>query len=845
MPALYRASLGYLLRHPWQLALAVLGISIGVAVMVAVDLANESSKKAFVASMNTLNGEATHQIIGGPAGIDDSLYTKLRVVNGIRDIAPIVSGHITIHGKTIQLLGVDLFAEREFRNFTAPVGAFAGGAGGETSTAIDLVRDVLAGPPGLILPEQTAVALSLQPGDAVELIANGKHYSAMLRGVIGEDERTGLPDVAVADIALAQHWLELAGRLTRIDARLPAGDDALAKQISNVLPPGAQLLSAAGRTETTAAMSESFMTNLMAMSLLALLVGVFLIYNSVAFTVLQRRDLIGVLRALGVTRKQTIQLILVEALLIGIVGAVIGVTAGIWLGEKLLVLVARAVSDHYFVVNVTDVAVNSFSVSKGIIAGIGATVVAAAIPAMEASSYQPRLAMTRSVIEQRAGMLLPVLAVTGLLLTVMSIVLLKLSGSNLVAGLSALFMLILGFAFCIPIAVKHVSGMLEPLAGRLGGIAGRLAVGGIGKTLSRTGVAIVALSIAVSATIGVSVMVDSFRNSVSSWLNTTLQSDVYVSVRRGSLDPVLADDLVALPGVEAYSTSRRTWSETAEGRTMIIALQMAPGSYAGAKLRNANPDDVWPQFDNENAVLVSDAFAFRGDILPGQFVSLNTEKGIADFKVAAIYQSYDSNNGAIMMSRRTYDNFFSDPMIDSLGLYLASGFAADDVMGQLLEISDGRQELIMSSNARIREMSLQIFDRTFVITNVLYWLAVGVAVIGILGAMLALQLERAKEFGVLRAIGMTPGQTGILVAVQTGFIGFLSGLASMPLGLVMAWVLIEVINRRAFGWQIDFVVAPAVLLWAMVLAIGAALIGGIYPALHAARTRPALAMRDE
>ena len=151
----------------------------------------------------------------------------------------------------------------------------------------------------------------------------------------------------------------------------------------------------------------------------------------------------------------------------------------------------------------------------------------------------------------------------------------------------------------------------------------------------------------------------------------------------------------------------------------------------------------------------------------------------------------------------------------------------------------------MSSNARLRDMSLQIFDRTFVITNVLYWLAVGVAVIGILGAMLALQLERAKEFGVLRALGMTPAQTGVLVSVQTAFIGFLSGLASIPLGLVMAWVLIEVINRRAFGWQIDFEVDPVVLLWAMALAVGSALVAGIYPAWNAAHTRPALAIRDE
>jgi putative ABC transport system permease protein len=845
MSVLHRASLGYLLRHPWQLFLAILGISIGVAVMVAVDLANESSKKAFIASMDSLNGEASHQIVGGPGGIDEAVYARLRVDEGIRNIAPIVSGSVRIDSKSMQLLGIDLFAEQNFRSFTTPSNRRVDGRGSTGGTAESMVRQFLSGETGVLLPSEAAADLGLQSGDSFDLVANGRNFRATVQLVLAFDERDPLPNVAVVDIAVAQHWLDMRGKLSRIDVKLSGDDDPTAAKIRATLPPGTELLSAAGRTETTAAMSDAFMTNLMAMSLLALLVGIFLIYNSVAFAVLQRRDLIGILRALGVTRSQTFRLILAESALIGLIGAVIGVSAGVWLGEKLLVLVARTISDHYFVVNVTDVTIGSFSVMKGMIAGVGATLAAAAIPALEASAYQPRLAMTRSVIEQRAGGLLPILGYSGLALIASSVALLWASGSNLVAGLCALFLLILGAAFCIPIFVKSASALLEPLGGRLGGTAGRLAIGGVGKTLSRTGVAIVALSIAVSATIGVSVMVESFRGSVSDWLNTTLQSDVYVGVPRGSLDPALIEDIVAMPGIAAHSTSRRAWLEDNAGRTRILALDMAPGGYAGTEIRDGSPEEVWRQFDNENAVLVSDAYAFRNEIARGDSIELNTGRGLVRFDVAAVYQSYDSNDGAIMMSRDRYDEYFDDPAIDSLGLYLDKSGSADALIDRLQVLSEGRQRLVMSSNARIRDLSMRIFDRTFVITNVLYWLAVGVAVIGILGAMLALQLERAREFGVLRALGMTPGQTGILVSVQTAFIGLLSGLASIPLGLVMAWVLIEVINRRAFGWQIDFTVAPDVLLWALALAIGSALVAGIYPAWSAAHTRPALAMRDE
>jgi len=479
------------------------------------------------------------------------------------------------------------------------------------------------------------------------------------------------------------------------------------------------------------------------------------------------------------------------------------------------------------------------------LAGIGATIVAAAVPAVEASSFQPRLAMNRSVLEQRTGRVLPLLATAGIALIALSVLLLAMPGDGLVTGLSAMFVLILGFAFCIPIAVKYAARVVAPIAGRIGGVPARLAIAGTGTSLSRTGVAIVALAIAVSATIGVSVMVNSFRTAVGDWLSNTLQSDVYVGVSRGTLDLDLIDDLTALEGITAYSTSRRAWLETAAGRTRLVALQMAPGSYAGINLRDGDSASAWRKFDAEQAVLVSDAYAYKHGVQPGDVVELETGGGLHKFAVAAVYQNYDSNDGAVLMSRATYDRYFDDARIDSIGLYLQPQVDPESIMERLRAISAGRQALIMNSNARIREISLGIFDRTFVITNVLYWLAVGVAIIGILGAMLALQLERARELAILRAVGMTPGQMGGLVTLQTAFIGLLSGLAAIPLGLVMAWVLVEVINRRAFGWQMDITIAPADLVTALSLSVGAALVAGVYPAWRAASARPALAMREE
>lgn len=843
---LYRANSNYLLRHPWQLALAVLGISIGVAVIVAVDLANSSSRKAFLLSMDAITGQATHQVIGGPHGIDEKLYAALRVDHGIRSIAPVVEGYVTVNDRSLQVLGVDLFAEQDMRAFSWQVAtATSAEASSDTDAAQSFFRDMLTRPGVVIMSQNTAAGLGLAVGDRFDVAAGGKRYSALLLGTYANDTNASLDNLVTADIATAQVWFNLVNKLSRIDVRIADGGGELQERITSLLPGNTTLLASAARTRTTAEMSTAFMTNLTAMSLLALLVGLFLIYNSVSFSVLQRRRLVGILRALGTTRRQVFVLVLAETAVLGLVASGLGVAAGIWLGGELLGLVSQSINDFYFRVSVTDVSISKFSVTKGIVAGTGAALLAAVVPAIEASSYRPRLAMTRSALERQTRRLLPYVAVGGMLAILLAIAVLILSGRSLVAGLVSVFMLILGFALCVPFAVRSATRVLSPLTRLFGGVWARLAVTGIGSSLSRTGVAIVALAVAVSATIGVSVMVESFRGSVSAWLEQTLQADIYAGVQRGTLDAALVEKMAGLPGVAAYSTNRRSWHEDANGRTQVLAIRMAPGSYAGTEILDADPADVWRRFESNDVVLVSEPYAYRNRVERGDDVVLRTDAGDTKFRIVATYQSYDINASALLMSRQTYDRHFDDPGIDSIGLYLEDNIDADEVIARMQAISQDQQQLLINSNAKIRDLSLDIFDRTFIITDVLYWLAIGVAFIGILGAMLALQLERARELAILRALGMTPLQLGGMITLQTSVIGLLSGLASIPLGLVMAYVLIEVINRRAFGWQIDMVVAPDILLSAVLFAIVAALLAGLYPAWRAAQSQPALAMREE
>jgi len=199
----------------------------------------------------------------------------------------------------------------------------------------------------------------------------------------------------------------------------------------------------------------------------------------------------------------------------------------------------------------------------------------------------------------------------------------------------------------------------------------------------------------------------------------------------------------------------------------------------------------------------------------------------------------------VLMSLGTYQRLWDDEALSGLGIYLAPGVEASVAVGELRAAARGRQALLIRSNADIRALSMRIFERTFVITRVLYWLAAGVAAVGLVSALLAWELERSRELAILRSLGLTPGGTALLVLAQTIFMGIAALLAAIPAGLLTALVLTGVINRRAFGWQIDLHLAPAQFTDALWLALAAALAAGVYPAWRSARAPLANGLREE
>jgi putative ABC transport system permease protein len=621
--------------------------------------------------------------------------------------------------------------------------------------------------------------------------------------------------------------------------------------LERLLPPGVRIARANEQSEAVAQLASAFQLNLTALSLLALVVGMFLIYNTVLFSVVQRRAVLGTLRALGVTGDQVFALVLVEAAATSAVGAVIGLGLGWLLGQGAVRLVTQTINDLYFVLSVRDAPLTAGAAARGVALGIGAGVFAALAPALEASRVEPIVTLRPSTLETKARRLLPWVALAGLLFAGLGAGALASWPRSLVASFAGLFAIVLGLAFLSPVLTVLAMRGAGPLAALLAGTLGRLAARTVTRSISRTGVAIAALMVAVSVSIGVSLMIQSFRSTVENWLDISLRADVFITVPAGgpATSPVLSPDLparvAAVPGVASVETFRRVRVASPLGEVQLgVADPRSPRSAALYRYAEGGAAEAWQKVLG-GAVVVSEPFAFRHHLpAHGGSVTLETDRGPRVFPVAGVFYDYATERGLVILSRNVYERYWDDRAISSVGAYVAKGQPVEAVADAVRTALAGSM-LSVASNHAIRAQALKVFDRTFAVTEALRLLAVVVAFIGVWSALMALQVERTRELATLQALGLTGRQLWGLTLLETGFMGLAAGLLSLPTGALLASILVNVINVRSFGWTMRLVFDPWVLAQALAVSVTAAMLAAVYPLLRLQRVPIAAALRQE
>jgi putative ABC transport system permease protein len=844
--------LRHLRRHPLLAALNILSVALGVAVYLATQIANHSANRAFAATVDMVAGKAELQITAPAGKLPETVLPMAATAAGISAATPLVRGLVTLPdfpGEYLEIFGIDIFTNAPFRTFD-PADFNAG--------TFDLQR-WLGGPGAIAVTEEFVASHHLKSGDKIRARLNAADR-ALEVGFILRSEGVVDSHFAAMDIGWAQELFGRRGELSAIQLRLtnPRDREKVVAEIRKFLPKDATVAAPAQRAEEVDKMLGGFELNLAAMSLLSLVVGMFLIYNTVSASVARRRREIGILRSLGVTRREVRALFLGEAVVLGAIGASLGLAGGLLLAQLLVGAVAETISSLYVLVNVKQLALDPWTFVIAWTTGLASVVASASLPAHAAAQLEPVRALRGGKVLEKSVSLSPAWLGTGLfaILLAGAFSFLAVSTGPPWLGFAAAFFVLAGFSFLVPWSVTHFSAGAGKFFRALGHfrrkatLEAELGAANLSRALLRNSITISALAAAVAMTVGVSVMVFSFRKTVETWINHTLSADLFVAPASNEVvgpssffPPAAVQFLASHPAVETIDTFREMELPMGE-ETAAVAVVRGSERRQFQFVRGNGPR-ITRRFQAEPCVLVSESFARRHRLREGESIQLTTSDEIRKFPIAGIFYDYSRDQGIVYMSARTFVQFWHDDRVNSVAVYLRKTGSGEALTADFRKQFNGDGQFMIYSNQSLRTRVFEIFNQTFAVTYVLRTIAIIVAITGIFLSLTILITERSRELAIVRAIGGSAAQIRKILLWETAMLGVLAAVIGLASGLCLSLVLTGVINRAFFGWTIQLAFPWLSLALTPIWIFAAAVVAGILPAWRAGRLVLAESLRRE
>ena len=830
---LFRLIVRPMAEDPVRALLTVAAVALGVAVIVAVDLASEASMGSFRSSLESLEGSASYEITQ-VGGIPETVYGELVRLPKPLAFSPRIEGFALLPetGEQVPLFGVDLIGD------TMP-----GTAGARPRPD---VSDLIEGSPVWV-----TASLGVSPGDALELIAGDRRLVLEVRGVL-DPLRTAAGRFVVMDIALAQRLLGRTGRLDRIYVYTRGEEQDWRAVLAPLLPPAASILPAGTGTEDGRRMLSAFRWNLRMMSYATILVGAFLIYNTISAYIVRRRRQIGIVRAVGASRAMVQAAFLFE----GAVFGALGVAAGLVLGRLLAIgavdTVGQTVSSLYVSSTPGEIALRPWIIVIAVVSGMGVSVLSAWWPAREAAGVAPTEAMAGAALDYNVRTASRRSTATAAVLALLAAACCLAPPVDRipVGGYLALVCLIGATAMISPRVSLLVLGISGRWLAAPFGIIARIAARGLVASLGRTSVIVTAMAVATALIVGMAVMVGSFRETVVDWIEHRLQADFYVSpAGRGSSSTMsegVAARLAAVPGVIDVGRYRTyPIRYRAIPATLGLADVALYDRHSGIRfLEGPAPEAIWPRLAAGDSVIVSELFSYRHDVHANDTIRLPLGADVVELHVAGVFYDYSGERGFVIGDRNRLLRYLPDPRVSTSGVYLEPDADFEASREALVRAVSGL-DVVVTPSRTLRERSIEIFDRTFAITYALEVIAVLVAVLGMAEALLNLVFDRRTELAQLRMHGASMGQIRGLILVQAGLLGLAACLLGLVLGVAWSQVNLLVIHKQSFGWSVQLHWPVAFLAAALALIFVSSVVSGLYPARIGARLNPVEVLRGE
>jgi putative ABC transport system permease protein len=793
-------------RHPMQLATLLIGLISATALWSGVQALNAQARSSYDRAAATFGGARTATLVSrNGATFPQQLFVDLRRAGW--PVSPVLEGRLQVAGHSFRLLGIE--------PVTLPAEV------GNAPTIGKTGLQAFVTPPGETLVAQEVLSDLDLPEGATPQASDGTQLPPL------RAQAQLVPGVLVVDIGIAQQLLKMPDQVSRL---LIGKATARPAPLETVVGDRLRLVQPDAETDLER-LTDSFHLNLTAFGLLSFVVGLFIVNSAVGLAFEQRLPMLRTLRACGVSARLLNVVLLVELVSLALVAGAVGLVCGYLIAAALLPDVAASLRGLYGAQIPGELALKpewwiagfAISVVGALAAAATSLLKAIRLPVLAAAQpYAWRQAQHRWLILQGA-LALAVFAVAGWLLWY---------GDSLVAGFALLAALLFGAALGLPAILELVLSFGQRAAHRA------LAVwfwADSRQQLSGLSLALMALLLALAVNVGVGTMVETFSRTFVNWLDGRLAADIYLIARDDPQAVEIKTWLRQRPEVQAILPSGRTEVQM-EGAPVEIQGLADHATYRDHWPLLQGAPNVWTRLRPGDTGLVSEQLARRMKLGIGDSVDVPAPGGNWPIEVIGIYADYGNPKGQIVVNVASLIRRF--PQMPQTRLALRVWPDAIPALISALQEKFGLDGRSLSDQATVKTESKRIFNRTFAVTAALNAFTLGVAGVALLTSLLTLSNSRLPQLAPLWAIGITRRRLAAIELLKTMSVALITALLALPLGLLVAWCLIAVVNVKAFGWRLPFAVFPLQLLQLLAVTMAAALLAALLPVIRLARMQP-------
>ena len=840
--------------------MTVAGISLGVAAIVSIGIVNKSVLRSFEDSINRVTGRAALQVTGAASGFPEDIIERVQKVPGVEYAVPVIDTQGILVGakeRTLMILGVDVLQDGNIRDYKLS----------DESADIPDPLLFLARPDSILLTRELADREGIKLDQKIQVQTVLGIRTFRVRGLLNPEGPAKIMSgsIAIMDYPAAQMAFGKEGRIDRIDVSLLRSEslDVVRDRIQKILPGGYSVMTPEGRTKQVEVLISHFQKNINLISFIAVFVGMYLIYNAVSISVVQRRKEIGILRALGATRRQILSLFLGEAFVMAIVGSLLGLGFGILFAKSAIGAVGQTVSELYMRTSISEIAISWPNLAIGFVTGIVASLAAALAPALASTRITPVSAIRSTPYSEEGFLSGKRLKIAAVSLVVIAAVLLLLYKTflesplfhNSAAMFAATIFFLLGTSLATPTVLQGFLVFFRKTISPRVGATGRLAGLNLQKNITRNAVAAAAIFYGISVFVSSAGIIYSTKQSVLDWIDSYVRGDIIVTsghpiATTGSQNiPMPVDmwkDIEKVPGVLSADPFRKIYIDYHGRRVLLLTLDIKRRMvYSPFKVAQGRREDMARLLPDQNFIAVNEAVASQEHLKPGDTMVLPTPEGPIEFRIAVINVDYSTDSGSILMDINTYHKYWKEYLADSFSVRVAQKDQVESVRDEIARRFGTDRQLFVLPSREFKNEIRKIIDQGFAVNRAINIITMTIACFGIIVTLLASVLERTREIGILRSIGMLRIQVSRVVVIESMLLGIIGGALGVGAGIVIGWMSLEGFLKGDYGASMQYHVHTLSLVWAIVLSTVLAGLAGVYPARRAAKINIVEAMSYE